>query len=151
MSIVLPCNHGHLFCPNTRLSYQQAAKNELQMTRWFFSHDCVFGELLVLQLPCCPCFADTSTPLRLLPPHALLVRKCSLLELTDHFTGPHCAAPSPRLLSPCAPPICLPHREPVGSPDLELSIPSQIFLICKSVYCCIHSFPMRLTGTPEKA
>lgn len=153
VSIDLLCNHDHLLRINTCLSCQQAAKNELQMTCCFFSHKCVFGELLVSPLPCSPCFANTSTPHCLLPPHTLLVRKSWLLEMTDHFTGPCCAALSPWLLSPRSPwpPICLSHREPVGSPDLELSAPSQIFLICKSVYCCIHSFPMHLTGTPDKA
>lgn len=49
------------------------------------------------------------------------------------------------------PPIYLPRSEAVGSPDLELSTPSHICLVCKSIYCCIHSFPMCFTGTPEKA
>lgn len=150
---LLFCNRDHLLRINTCLSCQKAAKNELQMTCCFFSHECVFGELLVAPLPCSPCFADTSTPCCLLPPHTLLVRKSQLMELTDHFTGLSCAALPPWLLSPCSssPPIFLPRRESVGSPDLELSTPSQIFLICKSVYCCVHSFPMRLTGTPENA
>lgn len=148
VSMVLLCNQDHLLWPNTWLSCQQAAENDDALV---FSAMTVFGELLVLQLSCSPCSADTSTAHCLLPPRARPVRRCSLLELTGHLTAPHCAAPAPRLLSPCSPPICLPRREPVGSPDLELSIPSQIFLICESVCCCIHSFPTRLTGTPEKA
>ena len=151
-SVDLLCNRDHLLRINTCLSCQQAAEDKLQMSWYFFSHEYVFGEQLVSPLPCSPCFSDTSTPCCLLPPHTLLVRKSWLLELTDRFTGPHCAALSSWLLSPCSPrpPICLHHKNPVGSPDLELSTPSQIFPICKSVYCCVHSFSMLLTGTPKK-
>lgn len=92
------------------------------------------------------------TPQCLLSPHTLLVRKSWLLELTDGFTGLYCVALIFRafisLLS--WPPIYLPHSEAVGSPDLELSTSSHICLVCKSIYCCIHSFPMCFTGTPKK-
>ena len=60
-------NQDQLLCVNTCLSCQQAAENELQMTCCFFSHESVFGELLVSPLPC---FADTSTPRCLLPLHS---------------------------------------------------------------------------------
>lgn len=69
VSLDLLCNRDHLLHINTCLSCQQAAESELQMTCCFFSQECVLGELLVSPLPSSPCFADTSTPCCLLPPH----------------------------------------------------------------------------------
>lgn len=149
VSANLVCNRDHLLHIDTCLSCQQASENELLMTCCFFSHECVFGELSVSLLRWSPCFADTSTPSCLLPPHTLLVGKIWLLDLTDHSIGPYWAALSPWLLSPFSlqPAICFPCKKPVGSPHLELSTLSQLFLIC----CCIHSFPMHPTGSPKKA
>lgn len=79
------------------------------------------------------------------PPHTLPVRRGWLQELTDTSqvqTG-QSYLHGFYFLTPFHLPSTSPHREPLGSLDLEFSTPSQIFLICKSVCCCIHSFPMQ--------
>lgn len=88
--------------------------------------------------PLLPCAAGRSSH------HTLSVRRGFWLELTDpsqvqteqsYLQGFH-------FLAPLALPSISIHRKPVGSPDLGFSTPSQISLICTSVCCCIHSFPM---------